>query len=77
MLYLEFGLAAVNAPVAPDGGREPKSEDEMLNNLMPTAILPVKKIGIQRTEKLSNLAVDAAVANPKQSTKSTGGKKTK
>ena len=61
MLYLEFGLAAVNAPVQGEG--EPLT-DQPLSHLMPTAILPVKKIGIQRTDQLSNLAVDASKANP-------------
>jgi hypothetical protein len=65
MLYLEFGLAAVNAPVNPEAGAEPLTEEEQLNNLMPTAIIPIKKIGIQRGDRMSNLAVDAAIANPK------------
>jgi len=52
MIAVEFGINAVNA--GPD--------DENLN---PTAILPILKIGLTRTDKLSNLAVDAAEVNPK------------
>ncbi len=62
MLFIEFGLAAVNAPVTQE---EPKTEEDALMHLMPTAIVPVKKIGIQRASQLSGLAVDAAVVNPK------------
>lgn len=62
MLYLEFGLAAVNAPVH-EGEASPT--DDPLEHIMPTAIVPVKKIGIQLTDQLSSVAVDAAVVNPK------------
>lgn len=61
MLYIEFGLAAVNAPFSVDG----TEIAEPMMHLMPSALLPIKKIGIQRAEQLSNLAVDAAVVNPK------------
>lgn len=50
-LVVEFGLAAVN--MGP-------SEDQ----LFPTAIVPVQKIGIVRGDKLSKLSVDAATVNP-------------
>lgn len=74
MLYLEFGLAAVNAPIQ-EGGQE-VDEKNPLEHIMPTAILPVKKIGIQRTDQLSNIAVDAAVVNPRtKSPSQKGGRK--
>ncbi len=50
-ILIEFGLAASN--IGP-------SEDE----LSPAAILAVKKIGLQRFEKESNIAFDAAKLNP-------------
>ncbi|MEO5858350.1 MAG: hypothetical protein ABIR33_05310 [Pyrinomonadaceae bacterium] len=70
MIYIEFGLAAINAPVSDSGGEL----TDPLKYLMPAALLPIKTIGIQRAEQLSNLAVDAAVVNPK--TKSTTARKT-
>jgi hypothetical protein len=56
-LYIEFGLAAVNIAQEPAG------------DLVPAAIVPVKKIGIQRFDEPNNLTVDAAVANPAPKTK--------
>jgi hypothetical protein len=50
-LVVEFGLAAVNTGA---------SDDE----LFPTAIIPLNKIGISKVDKLTNLSVDAAVVNP-------------
>jgi hypothetical protein len=58
-LYIKFGLSASN--VGP-------TEAE----LMPAAILGVLEIGLQKFEKESNLALDAAKVNPK---KSASGKK--
>lgn len=55
-LYIEFGLSAANVGLEPDG-------------LLPAAIVPVKKIGLQRFEEPNNLTVDAAEANPLQKTK--------
>lgn len=54
MLYVEFGLGAINAG---------PSDDELL----PSAVVPVKTIGIQKGEKENNLTVDAAKVNPKPS----------
>jgi len=51
-LYIEFGLAAANIGPGPE------------NEYSPAAIIPLKKIGIQRVEKITNLTVDAAVVNP-------------
>lgn len=50
-LYVEFGIAAANAGPSDD-------------QLSPSAIVPVAKIGLQRTEQKSNLSVNAAEANP-------------
>jgi hypothetical protein len=51
-LSIEFALAAAN--VAPEPG----------GDLLPTAIIPVKKIGLTRSNELNNLSVDAAEVNP-------------
>jgi hypothetical protein len=56
-LYIEFGLGAAN--VGPEEGGE----------VFPTAIIPVKKIGLQRYEKPNNLTVDAAEVNPTKKAK--------
>jgi hypothetical protein len=50
-LMVEFGLGAANA--GPDD-----------NELAPSAIVPVQKIGIHKVDSLTNLSVDAAVENP-------------
>lgn len=50
-LMIEFGLAAVNS--GPD--------DDQLN---PTALVVVQKIGLTKADKLTNLSVDAAAVNP-------------
>jgi len=51
-LSIEFALAAAN--VAPEPG----------GDLLPTAIIPVKKIGLTRSNEINNLTVDAAEVNP-------------
>jgi hypothetical protein len=51
-LSIEFGLAAANVGPEPGG------------DLLPTAIIPVKKIGLTRSNELNNLTVDAAEVNP-------------
>jgi hypothetical protein len=50
-LYIEFGLAAANMGQGPE-------------DVLPTAIIPVKKIGLQRFQEANNLTVDAAEVNP-------------
>ena len=55
-LYIEFGFAAANMGEGPE-------------NILPTAIIPVKKIGIQRFNEANNLTVDAAEANPSKRAK--------
>jgi hypothetical protein len=52
-IYMEFGIGAANIPAGP-------SEQALL----PAAIVPVAKIGIQRFDKPSSLTVDAAEVNP-------------
>ena len=54
-LYVEFGLAGANVGSKPGG-----------DDLNPTAIVPVLKIGLQRFEKPSNLTADASIVNPKK-----------
>lgn len=73
-LYIEFGIAAANVamrlaldPSAP-APKEPPTE------VTPTAIIPIQKIGIVRTDQLNSISVDAAEVNPKPKT---GGKKSK
>jgi hypothetical protein len=52
-IYMEFGIGAGNIPAGP-------SEQVLL----PAAIVPVVKIGIQRFDAPSSLTVDAAEVNP-------------
>ena len=50
-LYIEFGIGAANAGPSND-------------QLSPSAIVPVGKIGIQRATEITNLSVNAAEVNP-------------
>ncbi len=50
-LSIEFALAAVNAGPGPD-------------ELEPAVIIPVRKIGIVKTDEDTSLSVDASVVNP-------------
>jgi hypothetical protein len=50
-IYMEFGIGAANAGPS-------------VETILPTAIVPVVKIGIQRFDKPNNLTVDAAEKNP-------------
>jgi hypothetical protein len=52
-IYIEFGMGAANIPADPSG-----------QVLLPAAIIPVSKIGIQRFDKPNSLTVDAAEVNP-------------
>jgi hypothetical protein len=52
-IYIEFGFGAANIGQGPD---DP--------NLLPAAIIPITKIGIQKFAEANNLTVDAAVVNP-------------
>lgn len=51
-IYVEFGLAATNM----------SGPDKM--DVLPTAIIPVKQIGLQRFDEPSNITVDASKCNP-------------
>jgi len=50
-LSINFGLGAQNMGPTPD-------------DLLPTALVPVLRIGIQKYEKENNIAVDASKVNP-------------
>ena len=50
-IYVRFSIGAANVP----------QED---GELLPTALVPVKEIGLQRFDKPSSLTVDAAKVNP-------------
>jgi len=52
-IYIEFGIAGANINTPPD-----------LETIIPAAIVPVVKIGIQRFPQPNNLTVDAAEFNP-------------
>ena len=51
-LYVEFGILAANIG--------PTQED-----VNPAAIVPIVKMGLQKFDQLSNIAVDASEVNPK------------
>jgi len=54
-LFVRFGLSAANI-----------GENDAA--LRPAAVIPVLEIGLQKMEKESNIAVDAAKVNPKPQT---------
>lgn len=56
-LYVEFGFGAANLA------------DDASKVLTPTALVAVRKIGLQRFPEENNLTVDAARVNPATSTK--------
>ena len=51
-LVVEFGIAAANMATGPD-------------EALPTAIVPIKKLGLKKVDKMTSLSVDASVVNPK------------
>jgi hypothetical protein len=55
-LYVEFGIAAGNLPMSEE------SQDNL--RLCPTAIVPIKAIGLMRVDKENPLALDASKVNP-------------
>lgn len=55
-IFFEFGLGGANVNVAP-----PPEE-----RVVPAAIVPVQKFGIQRYDQPNPLTVDAAVVNPRK-----------
>jgi hypothetical protein len=66
-IQIKFGLGAAN--VGTEGG----------GTALPTALVPVREIGLRRYDEPSNLTVDAAEVNPapKATSKETGTKATK
>lgn len=61
-LAIEFGLGAATTSGEPE-------------IFYPTAMVPVLRIGLNRAEKLNNLTVDAAKANPAKPSKRASKKK--
>ena len=61
-LYVQFGIRAMNVGAGDD-------------DLQPTALVPITAIGLQKFDKVNNLAVDAAVVNPAGGTKKAGKKR--
>jgi hypothetical protein len=55
-ITVEFALGATNISAGPD---DP--------NMLPAAIVPVKRIGIQKSDEPTPLTVDAALVNPVKS----------
>ena len=52
-VYIEFGIGAANIGAPGDEA-----------NVVPAAIVPVQRMGIQRFEEPNSLTVDAAEVNP-------------
>ena len=55
-LYVEFGIAAGNLPISEE------NQDNL--RLCPTAIVPIKTIGLMKVDKENPLALDASKVNP-------------
>jgi hypothetical protein len=60
-LYIEFGISAANVAMRLGDA----FGDEEPTQVSPSAIIPVQKIGIVKTDKESNITVDAAKVNPR------------
>lgn len=52
-LYVEFGIAAANIGTTPEN-----------TDVMPAAVIPLQKLGIQKFDEANNMTVDAAEVNP-------------
>jgi hypothetical protein len=63
-IFVKFGINAANVGPNPD-------------NILPTAIVPILEIGLQRYDKETSLSVDAAVVNPSKKSKAVPKKKSK
>jgi len=50
-IYVEFGIGAMNVGQGP-------------NDILPAAIVPIVKLGLQRFPEPNNLTADAAKVNP-------------
>jgi len=57
-IYVQFGLGAANVNTPDD-----------LETIAPAAIIPVRRLGLQRFPEANNLTVDAAIVNPPTTTK--------
>ena len=55
-LYIEFGIGAGNMPIS--------EKDQENLKLCPTAIVPIKMIGLLKVDKEGPLALDASKVNP-------------
>jgi hypothetical protein len=54
-IYVEFGIGAGHIPAGPN-----------TQEIMPAAVVPIVKMGIQRAEQPTPLTVDAAEVNPEK-----------
>ena len=52
-IYVKFGIAGANIGASD-------------SDMMPSAIVPVLELGLQRFPKENNLSVDASIVNPKE-----------
>ncbi|MDP9474122.1 MAG: hypothetical protein M3R38_00185 [Actinomycetota bacterium] len=52
-IYIEFGIGAANISVTPEG-----------TDVMPAAVVPLQKLGLQKFAEANNMTVDAAEVNP-------------
>lgn len=59
-VYLEFGIGAGNFVTGPE-------------DMVPSAIVPVLKIGLQRFPELNSLSIDASKVNPGEEVKAPQG----
>jgi hypothetical protein len=63
-IYIEFGIQGANIATGSDG-----------QTLIPAAIIPITKIGIQRSAKETSLTVDASAVNPQKTAPSGAGQR--
>jgi hypothetical protein len=56
-LFVRFGITAGNINMA-------SATDPSVTALVPTALVPIVELGIQKFEELNDLSIDAAAANP-------------
>jgi hypothetical protein len=54
-IYVEFGIGAGHIPAGPN-----------TQEIVPAAVVPIVKMGIQRADQPTPLTVDAAEVNPKK-----------
>jgi hypothetical protein len=61
-IYFEFALAAGMVPFPPSHTPTPKTP--LSSSVLPTAIIPITKMGIIRFDEPNPLTLDAAQVNP-------------